>query len=88
MANIIVSKLDAAQVARLSFDEAKAAVRVIGVGGTLVPDIYDDMVLTYIVSGNGTGEIGTVTYSLLGDAVAVLTLTYDGSNRLIQVTRT
>ena len=42
---IIISKLDAAQIARLSFDEANDAVKTIGVGGALVPEKYDKLAL-------------------------------------------
>lgn len=48
---------------------------------------YDEIDLTYIVAGNGTGEIGTVVYSLATVPVATLTLTYDASNRLTNVTK-
>ena len=52
---------------------------------------YDYIALTYVVAGNGTGEINTVTYKQGGASgltVATLTLGYDGSNRLNAVTRT
>ena len=51
---------------------------------------YDYIALTYISAGNGTGEIGTITYKqggASGETVATLTLGYDGSTRLISVTR-
>ncbi len=51
---------------------------------------YDYISLTYVASGNGTGEIQTVTYKQGGSGgqtVATLTLGYDGSNRLNTVTR-
>ena len=52
---------------------------------------YDYIVLTYITSGNGTGEIGTVTFKTGGGAgviVAVLTLVYDAPNELTSVAKT
>lgn len=52
---------------------------------------YDYIALTYVSAGNGTGEIGTVTYKTGGASgitVAALTLGYDASNRLSTVTRT
>jgi hypothetical protein len=88
MANIIVSKLDSDQITRLSYDEANAAMRQIGVGGTLVPDKYSRIVLTYITSGNGAGSIGTVTYYDGATLICVLNLTYDVSDRLVDVERT
>lgn len=51
---------------------------------------YDYTELSYITSGNGTGEIGTVIYKTGGSGgttVATRTLAYDGSNRLISVTK-
>ena len=51
---------------------------------------YDYIALTYVPSGNGVGEIQTVTYKtggLGGITVGELTLGYDASNRLITVTR-
>lgn len=54
----------------------------------LVPVEYDDIALTYVVSGDGAGEIETVVYSSGGSTVATLTLGYDSSNRLNSVVRT
>lgn len=55
----------------------------------LVTDAYDYISLTYVASGNGAGEIETVTYKTGGSGgttVATLTLTYDASNNLETVT--
>lgn len=83
----IITKLDSEQAIRKSYDDAAEALKVIGVGGALVPDQYDEIDLTYVLAGNGAGEIETVTYSLSGSQIAMLTLSYDGSNRLINVIR-
>lgn len=59
--------------------------------GTLVPEHFDYIALTYVAAGNGAGEIETVTYKnggAGGRTVAVLTLGYDGSNNLSTITRT
>ncbi len=56
----------------------------------LVNEPYDHLDLTYVTSGNGVGEIETVSYRTGGPAgtiVATLTLAYDASNNLISVTR-
>lgn len=85
------SQLDQRQVTVQSFDEANDALRVIGVGGSFVVNGYDYIALTYVASGNGQGEIETATYKTGGSSgttIAVLTLTYDASNRLSTVTRT
>lgn len=65
----------------------EGGIPVISVGGTLVPERYDNIELTYVAAGNGVGEIETVTYYLEAAQVALLTLSYDGSNRLISVVR-
>lgn len=53
---------------------------------------YDYIGLTYVASGDGAGEIQTVTYrtgNATGPIVAVLTLGYGpGNNNLTSVTRT
>jgi len=52
---------------------------------------YDYIALTYVPSGDGVGEIETVTYKTGGSSgitVGALTLGYDTSNRLSTVTRT
>lgn len=58
--------------------------------GNLVPFAFDYVTLTYVPSGNGTGEISTVIYKTGGSGgttVATLTLAYDSSNRLSSVTK-
>ena len=83
--------IDANQVIRSQAeilpDNTGLAQKVISVGGQLVPKVFDSIELTYITSGNGVGEIGTVTYKLTAVTVAVLTLSYDGSNRLVNVVK-
>lgn len=74
--------LDFAQVLKQSFDDSAQALKMLGIGGTLVPEKYDSIQLAY--TGDNLTE---VTYKLAGSTVAVLTLAYDGSNKLIQVTR-
>ena len=60
------------------------------VAGSLVPETFDYLAITYVASGNGVGEIETVVYKTGGAGgatVATLTLAYDGSNRLSSTTR-
>lgn len=83
-------QLDADQVIRSTADitaDGQLVQKVLPVGGTLVPKVYDSIALTYRTSAPGLGEIDTVTYKLGIATVAVLTLTYDGSNRLINVVK-
>ncbi len=59
--------------------------------GKLVPDTFDHITLTYVSSGDGTGEIETSTYregGSGGTVVGTLTLAYDSSDRLSTVTKT
>jgi hypothetical protein len=83
----IVSKLDADQVMRKSYSDADGGLKVIGVGGNLVPDKFDKIDMTYVTSGNGIGEIQTVVYSLNGNTIATLTLSYNVDNKLVSVER-
>lgn len=53
--------------------------------GSLVPTAFNEVDLTYITSGNGTGQIGTAVYKLAGSTVKTVTLTYDASDRLSTV---
>jgi hypothetical protein len=48
---------------------------------------YDEIVLTYVPSGNGAGEIQTVVYKLATVTQATLTLSYDSSNKLSGVVK-
>lgn len=83
-------QLDANQVIRRQaeiLDDGTLAQKVVNVAGQLVPKVYDEISLTYITSGPGAGEIGTATYKLNSVTVSVLTLSYDISNRLINVVR-
>lgn len=51
---------------------------------------HDYIVLTYVPSGNGTGEIQTVVYKTggaSGTTVATLTLAYDANDKLETVTK-
>lgn len=48
----------------------------------------DEIVLTYVVSGNGVGEVETVVYKLATVTLATLTLSYDSNNNLVGVIKT
>lgn len=80
---MITSKLDANQVLKESFDETNKALKTIGVGGSLVPEKYTSISLTYDIFNN----IATVTYFQNSTQIALLTLSYDSNNRLTQVVR-
>lgn len=59
------------------------------IAGLYIPP-HDYLSLTYVASGNGAGEIETVTYKsggASGTTVAVTTLAYDSNNKLISVTK-
>lgn len=58
--------------------------------GSLVPEQYDYIALTYVTAGNGIGEVETAEYrsgGAGGSTVATLTLAYDANNQLSTVTR-
>lgn len=85
-----MSQLDPGQVLKSSFDETNQSMKVRQIAGNLITDPYDYIALTYVTSGPGTGEIQTVTYKSGGSGgttVGVLTLTYDGSNRIATITK-
>ena len=52
-----------------------------------VPVNYDEIEMTYVPSGNGVGEIQTVTYKLDSATIATLTLSYNGDNKLSGVAK-
>ena len=59
------------------------------IAGLYIPQ-HDYVSLTYVASGNGVGEIETITYKqggASGATVAVLTLAYDANNKLVTVTK-
>lgn len=80
-----ITQLDYPQVIKGSYDELNQALKVRGIAQGLVNVPYDEVDLSYIVAGNGTGQVGTVVYKLASSTVATLTLTYDSSNRLTNV---
>lgn len=52
---------------------------------------YDYIALTYVTSGNGVGEVETVTFKsggASGTTVATLTITYDLNSDVSSVTKT
>jgi len=59
------------------------------IAGLYIPQ-HDYVTMTYVASGNGVGEIETITYKqggASGATVAVLTLGYNVSNKLVSVTK-
>lgn len=58
--------------------------------GSLVPEAFDYQDITYVLAGNGQGEISTVVFKSGGSGgttVATLTMTYDANDKLSTVTR-
>jgi len=52
---------------------------------------HDYRALTYVASGNGVGEIETITYKMGGSGgtiVATLTLAYNVNNKISSITKT
>lgn len=81
-----MTTLDSAQVIKSVYND-DGALRVQSVTGSLVTDDYDNLVMTYVPSGNGAGEVATVVYKLGSTTVATLTLAYNSDNKLSTVTK-
>ena len=59
------------------------------VAGLYIPP-HDYLSMTYVASGNGAGEIETITYKeggASGTVVATMSLTYDSNSKLSAVTK-
>jgi len=59
------------------------------IAGLYIPQ-HDYVTMTYVASGNGVGEIETITYKqggASGTTVAVMTLGYNADNKLSTVTK-
>ena len=61
-----------------------AAIGTVRVTNQLVPVNFDELVISYV---GATTDISSVVYKLASATVATVTLSYDGSNRLIGVVR-
>lgn len=64
-------------------------LKVLSVGGSLTPFAYDYLDVTYIPSGNGAGQPGTIHYYSGGSGgtlVGTMTITYNASNNPLTVT--
>lgn len=81
------TRLDFGQVIKQSFDETNDALQVRSLGSSLVSEVYDEIVLTYVPSGAGAGEIATATYKLATVTVATLTFSYNASNQLTSIVK-
>jgi len=68
----------------IASDQSPIDIKVIG---SLVPEHYDKIDLSYIVSGFGIGQIGVVVYKLSATTIATLTLTYNASSQVISIVR-
>ena len=83
---------DANQVIRAQATETsdgQVAQKTINIA-SFISEPYDYTELTYVTSGNGVGEIETVTYKSGGSGgstVGVLTLAYNASDQLVSITR-
>ena len=66
---------------------SQAAMVVKGIQGFNIGN-FDQIDLTYVASGNGAGEIETVTYKDSGSTVATLTLSYDINNNISSIIKT
>ena len=81
------NQMNSENIFRAAYDPATQSLQMLPTGGTLVPEKFDGVALTYVASGNGAGEIETVIYSLGGNPICTLTLSYDSQSRLVNVVR-
>lgn len=88
MARIPTTEYNRAQynnVEKLNNDYFLKVIQADGQGNFITPFAppeYDEIALTYVTSGNGTGEIETVIYKLSTVTQATLTLSYDANDKL------
>lgn len=81
--------VDGQEGLRRSFDSDNNALNVLS-QNLLITEPYDYIGLTYVSSGNGEGEIETVTYKSGGSSgttVATITLAYNSDNKISSITR-
>jgi len=83
------------KVTRESFGAGTSLVQHVIVDSSPVPSLinvdFDYYAITYVVAGNGAGEAETITYKTGGaggTTVALITYTYDASNRVSTAART
>lgn len=88
------NNLDPGQIIKKVYDQPNVpdaensnAIRVRNLGGNLVPDIYNEVFLTYISDGAAEGEIASASYYNNNDLVATLILEYYPDGRLKKVSR-
>jgi len=94
MAGDLNDNFDAMQILKRVYEQPHVPdaqdpklLRVRNIGGNLVPDIYDEVSITYNVGGPADQEIATVAYLLDSNLLAVLILTYDINGLLTDVKR-
>lgn len=78
---------DSNQAIVQAFDKTLEVFNVRNIAGQLVPEVFDEVQLSYIVSGNGTGELGTIVYKLSSIIIATVQLSYDSNSRIIDIKR-
>lgn len=75
----------AATEATLAAVQASVDVLNARTAGSLSPVEYDEQVISYVLAGNGIGEIFQIVYKLATVTVLTVTLSYDSSNRVTGV---
>lgn len=73
------------QPVRIKVDKATGAIATTSAGSFNVPS-YDSFDVAYVASGNGAGEIETITYKQGGTTVATVTFTYNSDNKVTSAT--
>lgn len=81
------SLLDPGQIIQTAFDDSTGGFSVQQLGGSLVPEEFDELSLSYVTSGFGIGELDQVVYKLNSVTIATLQFSYNASDQLIGVVR-
>lgn len=86
----ISTKTGLEDIAEDSINPAKEDGNLAKLVGFEIP-AYDYVALTYVAAGNGAGEIETVVYKTGGSGgstVATLTIAYNASDEISNITKT
>lgn len=85
----VLAEVDADERLRVHDIETKNEVNELKdkLPSSFVTEKYDDLELTYVLSGAATGKISTATYKHQGVTVATVSLSYNPAGRLSRVQR-
>lgn len=79
------TKLDSNQTLIGAYDESNRSYRVIIT--QFAPSDYDQIVLAYIETGDGAGQIGMIVYKKDSVTIGATTIAYDSEDRISTVSK-